>query len=228
MLSGREVVPLHLPAIPTRNCVCQEAHHEPGAGEGRSMKGTILVDMDNTLNDWDSQFTRLMKYLEPNFPFVEPEQRREYSIENNYPESLRAQILSLTSLRGFWSTMPVAPGAKQALSEMADSGLDVWIVSAPDPDLTGRCAMEKYEWLELNFGPRWKNRLILTQDKTLVHGNLLIDDKPTADVGVRSKEKSWQHVVYCHPYNEAHRCAAQWRLHSWSDWRKVILPALSG
>eukprot|EP01053_Blabericola_migrator_P006252 Blabericola_migrator_1__6251@NODE_3152_length_2001_cov_47_706825_g1974_i0_p1_GENE_NODE_3152_length_2001_cov_47_706825_g1974_i0NODE_3152_length_2001_cov_47_706825_g1974_i0_p1_ORF_typecomplete_len195_score16_35NT5C/PF06941_12/1_9e13HAD/PF12710_7/0_0029Put_Phosphatase/PF06888_12/0_0048HAD_2/PF13419_6/0_018_NODE_3152_length_2001_cov_47_706825_g1974_i011841768 len=155
MLSGREVVPLHLPAIPTRNCVCQEAHHEPGAGEGRSMKGTILVDMDNTLNDWDSQFTRLMKYLEPNFPFVEPEQRREYSIENNYPESLRAQILSLTSLRGFWSTMPVAPGAKQALSEMADSGLDVWIVSAPDPDLTGRCAMEKYEWPRQNARPWW-------------------------------------------------------------------------
>lgn len=73
-------------------------------------------------------------------------------------------------MAGFWATMPAAKGAIDAVKEMAASGLEVFVLSAPDGRFTGRCAMEKYQWLESHLGAEWKDRLILSTDKTLVQG----------------------------------------------------------
>lgn len=185
--------------------------------------GTVLVDMDNTLNDWDAQFKWLMRRFHPNVELLEPSQRDQYSIERNYPEEHRERICALTSLKGFWSTMPVAKGAVRALNEMLARGIDVRIVSTPDEQYTGRCAQEKFEWLETNFGAEWKSRLILTSDKTLVKGTCLIDDKPTAMLGV--SDPSWKLILFCQPYNRTVSNAAG-TLHSWDEWLDTLLPYL--
>lgn len=58
--------------------------------------------------------------------------------------------------------------------------------------------------------------MIVTKDKTLVHGDLLIDDKPRV-TGTRSP--AWQHVLYDQPYN---RHVDAQRM-TWSTWREVLL-----
>eukprot|EP01055_Gregarina_sp_Pseudo9_P001252 Gregarina_sp_Pseudo_9__1251@NODE_182_length_3802_cov_18_335902_g168_i0_p2_GENE_NODE_182_length_3802_cov_18_335902_g168_i0NODE_182_length_3802_cov_18_335902_g168_i0_p2_ORF_typecomplete_len236_score27_33NT5C/PF06941_12/1_6e33HAD_2/PF13419_6/0_00058HAD/PF12710_7/0_0087Put_Phosphatase/PF06888_12/0_22Hydrolase/PF00702_26/0_2_NODE_182_length_3802_cov_18_335902_g168_i0270977 len=223
--SSREVAPSLGPTTPSRNCICSQqgdAGHQHRIAKDGKLEGTILVDMDNTLNDWDAQFRRVMSVLYSDFKFASPENRRRYCIEQNYPPEWTDKILDLTRLQGFWSTMPPAPGAVEAMHEMAQSGLNVWVVSAPDSFLTGKCAKEKYEWIETHLGPEWKNRLILTQDKTLIHGDLLIDDKPDASTGCRAS-RAWRHVAYCQPYNEGALCpTAVARLHRWSAWKEVI------
>merc|ERR1711924_319884 len=58
----------------------------------------------------------------------------------------------------------------------------------------------------------------LPSDKTLVRGDLLIDDKPR--VGGQERLPSWEHVVFDAPYNRdtAHKL----RLGDWAGWRGVM------
>ena len=58
--------------------------------------------------------------------------------------------------------------------------------------------------------------MIVTRDKTVVAGDVLVDDKPSVDgVGI----PSWEHVVFDQPYN---RGTEGRRLVSWRDWRRVL------
>eukprot|EP01057_Protomagalhaensia_wolfi_P001359 Protomagalhaensia_wolfi_Nauph_80__1358@NODE_180_length_3278_cov_60_680148_g136_i0_p2_GENE_NODE_180_length_3278_cov_60_680148_g136_i0NODE_180_length_3278_cov_60_680148_g136_i0_p2_ORF_typecomplete_len235_score20_03NT5C/PF06941_12/2_8e34HAD_2/PF13419_6/5_3e05HAD/PF12710_7/0_0003Put_Phosphatase/PF06888_12/0_00052Acid_phosphat_B/PF03767_14/0_41Hydrolase/PF00702_26/0_25_NODE_180_length_3278_cov_60_680148_g136_i015632267 len=222
-MESREVVPLHKTCESSRNCICSDLKSPETGAQDAKLEGIVLVDMDNTLNDWDSQFVRVMKELYPDFQPIDPTQRTDYCMEKNYPPEWTERIQRLAHLRGFWSSMPPAPGAVEAMKEMTDSGLQVWIVSAPDAFLTARCALEKYEWVEAHLGPEWKNRVILAPDKTLVQGDLLIDDKPTATTGTLQDRQSWVHIAYCQPYNMGNRCpGAASRLHNWREWRSVV------
>ncbi len=48
------------------------------------------------------------------------------------------------------------------------------------------------------MGEDWLENTIVTRDKTLIHGDYLIDDKPK--VGGLIKPK-WEHIVFDQPYN---------------------------
>jgi 5'-nucleotidase len=58
--------------------------------------------------------------------------------------------------------------------------------------------------------------MIVTRDKTLVYGDVLVDDNP-AIVGAHTP--AWTHVVYDQPYN---RTIDGPRM-TWTDWRDVLL-----
>ena len=55
------------------------------------------------------------------------------------------------------------------------------------------CVLEKYQWVEAHFGYDWTKRVILTRDKTIVSGDILIDDKPEI---TGCAMPPWQHVLY--------------------------------
>ena len=59
-------------------------------------------------------------------------------------------------------------------------------------------------------------RTILTTDKTLVHGDVLVDDSPS---WAGPKSLQFHHVRYDQPYN---RGVAGARLERWGDWRQVL------
>ncbi|XP_027480360.1 5'(3')-deoxyribonucleotidase, cytosolic type isoform X2 [Zalophus californianus] len=80
----------------------------------------------------------------------------------------------------------------------------------------------EYRWVENHLGPQFVERIILTRDKTMVLGDLLIDDKDT----IRGQEEtpSWEHILFtcCHNQHLA-LCPTRRRLLSWSDnWREII------
>ena len=82
-------------------------------------------------------------------------------------------------------------------------------------------AGEKMVWVGAVLGAEWKKRVIITSDKTLVKGALLIDDK--IDIaGCCTPE--WEHVVFSRPYQEHHKHKLHGRrvLHDWADWRSVV------
>lgn len=67
------------------------------------------------------------------------------------------------------------------------------------------CEQDKFDWIEEHYGRAAADRMILTQDKTLSVGRLLVDDKPTI---TGSAAPSWQQVFFDQPYNrgiEGHR-----------------------
>lgn len=48
---------------------------------------------------------------------------------------------------------------------------------ASSTDLSPPLPPIQYRWVEQNLGPEFVERIILTRDKTVVMGDLLIDDK---------------------------------------------------
>jgi 5'-nucleotidase len=79
------------------------------------------------------------------------------------------------------------------------------------------CVVEKYEWIDHHFGSEFVDRIILTRDKTLIRGDLLIDDKPEV-FGLM--EPTWEHIVYDRPHN---RRITDKRRITWTDnWQDVV------
>ena len=65
----------------------------------------------------------------------------------------------------------------------------------------------------------WVDRIILTRDKTLVRGDILLDDAPLAKGS--SLEPVWEHVYFDQPYNRPGASDAdpsRRRLVAWKDW----------
>jgi len=58
--------------------------------------------------------------------------------------------------------------------------------------------------------------MIVTKDKTIIHGDILIDDNPDVK-GVQ--EPTWQHILYSQPYNS--QVNSKKRM-TWENWESVI------
>jgi 5'-nucleotidase len=100
---------------------------------------------------------------------------------------------------------------------MLAAGHDVRICTSP---LSGArfCAAEKIQWVHDRLGPEWERRVIITKDKTLVRGDVLIDDKPEVTGAL---VPTWEHLVFEAPYNIG---AAGWRI-NWGNWSEVLAQA---
>uniref|UniRef100_A0A7S3E2T0 Glycosyltransferase 2-like domain-containing protein n=1 Tax=Chloropicon laureae TaxID=464258 RepID=A0A7S3E2T0_9CHLO len=181
-------------------------------------KLTVLVDMDNTLCDYEEAFVRALKATAPEVAVVAASDRLNWDICKDYPAAAEAKVRAVNGVKGFFAGMKANPGAIAALKAMAAAGHNVLIVSAPDPDFTAQCSEEKYRWVEEHLGTEWRSKVILTRDKTTVRGDFLIDDKPTCDAGALKAE--WQHVVYDQTYNRAKDTGK--RLSDWSKWEEVL------
>jgi 5'-nucleotidase len=116
-------------------------------------------------------------------------------------------------------------GAVAALNEMVAGGIDVRLCSSPLSS-SPCCVMEKVEWAVAHLGKSWVDRIILTRDKTLVRGDILLDDAPLAKGS--SLEPVWEHVYFDQPYNRPGASDAdpsRRRLVAWKDWRSLSLQA---
>lgn len=118
---------------------------------------------------------------------------------------------------GFYASLEPIDGAVAAMYEMRKLGWEVFICTAPARNT--RCIAEKAAWIEKYLGKEWVERLIATRDKTLVYGNVLIDDKPKI-TGLC--ECQFIHILYDQPYN---RKELRSRL-TWANWREVLVPIL--
>jgi 5'-nucleotidase len=94
-------------------------------------------------------------------------------------------------------------------------GHDVRICTSPLTQYQN-CVAEKYEWVERHLGLDFVSRIVVTKDKTLVHADVLVDDKPLVE-GVRTP--SWKHVLFDQPYNRG----VHGERMTWANWRHVLL-----
>ena len=177
----------------------------------------ILIDMDGVVADLEKQFLRIWRARYPGSFFVPLEESTAFYIMDDYPEELKPLVDEIYWEPGFFKNMEIVPGAREALTEMQAMGFDVFLCSSPLRKYR-HCVLEKYEWAEMNLGFDWTQRMILTRDKTVVQGDLLIDDKPTI-TGVESNP-AWEHVLYDRPYN---RAILNKRRLVWDTWKETLL-----
>lgn len=163
----------------------------------------ILVDMDNVLVDFDGGFHEVW---ERQGNRVLP--RTSVRLEGDYGD-----VSHIIRAPGFVRGLRPVPGALEAVSELSRNH-EVFICSSPLHPVH-QSSREKLEWVAEHLGEEWLRRVILTKDKTLVKGDILIDDKPEITGAVQPE---WEHVVFDQPYNRH----VQGRRINWQDWRQLL------
>ena len=175
----------------------------------------ILVDMDNTLADFDGALLDIWRKLYPNEFYVPLNERKNFHSHKDYPEHLQSKIQEICHSQNFIYNLPPIPGGIEAVKEMLAEGHDIRFCTSYLFDYN-YCVFEKYQWIEKYFGKEAIERIILTRDKTLIYGDFLIDDKQEI-TGV--KKPSWEHVLFDRPHNKD--VVGKRRL-NWQNWKTVI------
>ncbi|XP_045839886.1 5'(3')-deoxyribonucleotidase, cytosolic type [Meles meles] len=185
----------------------------------------VLVDMDGVLADFEGGFLRGFRRRFPGEPYVPLEERRGFLAREQYRAlrpDLEDKVASVYEAPGFFLDLEPIPGAVEAMLEMNNmQDTEVFICSSPLLKYE-HCVGEKYRWVEKHLGPQFVERIILTRDKTVVLGDLLIDDKDS--IQGQEETPSWEHILFtcCHNRHVALPPTRR-RLLSWSDnWREII------
>jgi len=180
----------------------------------------VLIDMDNTLVDWDSEFVKRWGETFGQDISEMIMNREHYEIEKNFPPEMEEKVIRVIASPGFYASLKPFRGAIKALQEMVEQGIDVLLVTAPHPSCAARCAAEKFQWVSEHLGDEWHSRLIIARDKTHVAGDVIIDDKPK--ISGSNSEPVWEHVIFDTSYNKD-QVDCRKRLAEWSQWKKVLL-----
>ena len=162
----------------------------------------ILVDMDNTIADFDGAVRAECEKRGCEFPSV----RDTFELSGE-PDAIFRDIATKP---GFFSNLSPIPGAISALLRMKATGVDVWICTSPMRS-SPYCIPEKYEWVIRHLGIEWTEKLIFTKDKTLISADLLIDDKVQHGC---EPNPTWVQLCFAQSYNLSYPR----RLNDWSKW----------
>ena len=163
----------------------------------------VLVDQDAVLADFDGGFDATWRESYPERPFVTAAERRHFYIRDDYPAEYGDDIRAIHTTEGFILGLSPMPGALEALADMLVAGHDVRICTSPLSAFRF-CVVEKYQWVHDNLGTDWVGRLIITKDKTLVRGDVLIDDKPEVTGPSYQRGSTWSSTL---PTTSARRAA---------------------
>lgn len=174
----------------------------------------ILIDQDDTLADYHAHLLAIWRAEHPRKQWKPLADHAHWHADRNYHEKHRTMIHGITLRTNFFRNLPIIPGAKEALQFLLEEGHEVRIVTSPKIEHTP-CVPEKFAWVEEHLGTEWVRRLMITYDKTFVHGDILIDDKPLIN-GARIP--AWEHVLYDRPYNQTE---SNRRL-TWNNFKEVL------
>ena len=175
----------------------------------------ILLDQDGVLADFESAFRDAWnRRYGAQMPALGPSERKSFHLRDDYPLGLRDAVRSIYEGPGFYRDLPPIPGALDGARAMLEEDHDVRICTSP---LTfwRNCVPEKYEWVERHLGSEFLPRLIVTKDKTLVRGHVLVDDNPRVD---GAEMPMWRHVIFDAPYNRS-VCGPRM---TWNNWQETI------
>jgi len=181
----------------------------------------IDVDMDSVTADFEAGFLKKLREKYPDLPFIPLEQRTTFKLREQYVpqfgEYFRKIIKEIETAPGFFLSLPPVPGSIEAVLQIAQKH-EVFICSSPLKEPKNP-APEKYEWVAMHFGESWVKRVILTYDKSLIKGDILIDDKP--EVTGINKNPTWEQVLVDWPYNR-HVTGKRRINYDWSNWKEVL------
>lgn len=155
---------------------------------------TILVDMDNTIANWDAT---LKSYMDSNkLPWIDP---NAWDVtKRGYDHITFSQIKQVINGPEFYASLQVSDGAVETLNNLHRIGFDVKLCTSP-PEENPHAIYEKRDWVHTYLGKGWVDSIIFAHDKTIVNGKVLIDDKPCV-YGIKF-DPEWKHVLFDQPYN---------------------------
>ena len=181
------------------------------------MRQVLFVDIDGTLNDMTSVF--LQKAYErgwihsPNIPV------KGWGLEDLFDAKLSIEkreemVNEIFCEKGFWYKLPVLPYAQKVMRKLIYS-YDTYIVTSPWYD-SKTCLEEKKEWVQ-DFFPFFPiKNLIFCNNKLLLKGNYIIDDKPSTIEGFKGTG-----ILFNQSYNQS--TVAHYKVDDWLDIQFLLL-----
>lgn len=176
---------------------------------------TILVDMDGVLANFEKGLLDEFRRRCPNKLYIPLNERTTFHARDQYPEDSRQVLREIIKSKGFYRNLEPIAGALEAIKEISSDNL-VFICTSPANDYEN-CVGEKFWWVEERLGREWTKRIVLTNDKTIVRGDYLIDDKP---VVAGALVPDWEQIIYTQPYNA--RINDSRKRMDWTNWRSVL------
>ncbi len=174
----------------------------------------ILVDMDNTIADFESAMEAEIQTRHPEVKWVRDREDQEC------PEEFEDKFRAIMCEKGFFRSFKPLPGAVEALHKLQKMGHHVRLCTAPLREYQ-HCVPEKYAWVEEHLGRQWIRNIIITKDKTMVRGDYLVDDRD--QTGIMSP--TWEQIVFDQPYNRKKNGR---RIKSWDEFIPLLRSTTHG
>lgn len=186
----------------------------------RTVEHSIIVDMDHVKVDFHKQCVKLFRSCLPKEAFKNwrPE---KYYFEEVFEPQYHGVINEIVCSKNFFFTMEPMAGAIEAVKEMEKEKLNITICTTPHPN-SEFCINEKIDWVKKYLGASYAKKMVFTYDKTIITGDVLIDDKPS--ITGYNQNPTWTHVLFTAGHNE--EIETEHRLCKWEDWRSIIYPIL--
>ncbi|MCR5137739.1 MAG: hypothetical protein K6C12_11755 [Oscillospiraceae bacterium] len=176
---------------------------------------TILVDMDDTIEQLLKAWLRAVN--EQYHRNTACDDVTSWDLTAAYPGLTREQIYAIPSQPGFWKTVDPIPGAAEALQRLMAAGHEVYIVTATTFDTVS----EKMNDLLFRYFPFLSpEQVIITSNKQMIRGDVLIDD------GIHNLEGGdYVKILMTAPYNRSYDAEANGmiRVNNWAEIEEVLL-----
>lgn len=131
----------------------------------------ILIDLDDTIEDL---LDKWVAYLNETYGLDKTtEGMTEWDMCKLFTELSPDQVYEPLRQRQFWKRVKPLPGAIENMKKLQNDGHELYIVTASAPDTIGI----KYEEVISRYFSivSWKN-IIVAYDKSMVYGDVIIDD----------------------------------------------------
>lgn len=135
---------------------------------------TILVDMDDTLEDLCTPWVQYLN--EKHGTAVTTEDIKDWAIAKVFPTLTREQVFEPLATEKFWERVKPLPKAYENICKLKYDGHRIFIVTASDPIISVPMKLEKVLFRYFPFFTY--NDVIITTQKQLICGDVLVDDAP--------------------------------------------------
>lgn len=186
----------------------------------------ILVDMDGVLADYDKKMVEEVNRSKDLDTAVCKENLWSFFYNEDPSDGVHKSYEYIKDKiewsEGFFYDLEPIDGAIEAVNKMRDLGWDVWLCSSPSVT-SDTCHSDKNRWVKKHFGDWLARKMILTKDKTLVYGDILIDDRCHIK-GRFADHTAFTHILFEQPYNkESDQYKKGNVIKGWSDnWEEKI------
>lgn len=154
----------------------------------------VLVDLDDTMTNLVRAWCRWLNHRHGTN--VSENDIRKWEIADYFPELTKDEVFEPVHMDKFWECVEPKEDAPKYIKMMIDEGFDVYVCTASSFD-TIKSKFENILGKYFSFIP-W-SRVIVTENKKLVSGDILIDD------GVHNLEcGSYKKILMSAPHNEAY------------------------
>lgn len=167
----------------------------------------VLIDMDGTMTDLLPRWVKMLN--DKHGTNVDYKSIKFWDMEKNFPTLSRQEIFEPLGDENFWKRVFPVNGAQISIRSILAASNEVYVVTQSDY----RTLKNKMDDLLFKYFPflTWEN-VIVTSNKQLIDGDVLIDDNPANLVGGKYKK-----ILLSASYNEDFDAEANgvYRAHSW-------------